>query len=199
MKALFFLFSILFFISCDETRKEVNDEIIVEKITIPAIEKNRKHLLFQLKNGVLFFDIKPFSGVVKEFYAEGSIKSTAQYYLGKRQGTYFGWYQNKKKWFERFYVNGLKVKIHKGWHKNGIQMFVYHFKKTGVYNGSVKDWYANGVLAKSFNFIEGKEAGSQKMWDLKGKIRANFYTINTERHGLIGLKKCISVLHKQTE
>ena len=195
MKALFFLFSILFFISCDETRKEINDEIIVEKITIPAIEKNRKHLLFQLKNGVLFFDIKPFSGVVKEFYAEGSIKSTAQYYLGKRQGTYFGWYQNKKKWFERFYINGLKAKVHKGWHKNGMQMFVYHFKNTGVYNGSVKDWYANGVLAKSFNFIEGKEAGAQKMWDFKGRIKANFFTVANERHGLIGLKKCVSVLH----
>ncbi len=68
-------------------------------------------------------------------------------------------------------------------------MFVYHFKKTGVYNGSVKDWYANGVLAKSFNFIEGKEAGSQKMWDLKGKIRANFLYYKYRKTWFNWLKK----------
>lgn len=166
-----------------------------ENRVIPTLEKNRNHLLFQLKNGVLFFDIKPFSGVVKDFYSDGNIKSNSQYYLGKRQGTYFGWYQNKQKWFERFYRNGLKTKIHKGWHKNGRRMFEYHFNSSGLYNGRVKDWYANGILAKSFNFMKGKEAGSQKMWDLEGKIRANFYTVANERHGLIGLKKCVSVLH----
>ncbi len=94
MKTLFFLFLLLFFISCDETRKEIKDEIVVEYSTIPAIEKNRKHPLFQLKNGVLFFDVKPFSGVVKEFYKEGTIKSSAQYYLGKRQG-YLFWMVSK--------------------------------------------------------------------------------------------------------
>ncbi len=33
------------------------------------------------------------------------------------------------------------------------------------------------------------------MWDFKGRIKANFYTVANERHGLIGLKKCVSVLH----
>ena len=42
--------------------------------------------------------------------------------------------------------------------------------------------------------MEGKERGSQKMWDLDGKITANFYTVENERHGLIGLKNCISNL-----
>ena len=73
-------------------------------------------------------------------------------------------------------------------------MFLYHFNNKGRYHGAVKDWHSNGILGKHFNFMEGKERGSQKMWDLDGKITANFYTVENERHGLIGLKNCISNL-----
>ena len=75
-------------------------------------------------------------------------------------------------------------------------MFEYHFNKIGLYDGSVKDWYESGTLSKHFNFVYGVEEGSQKMWNFSGKITANFYTVNSDRHGLIGLKKCVSVTHK---
>ena len=35
------------------------------------------------------------------------------------------------------------------------------------------------------------------MWKVNGKIRANFFTIKGERHGLIGLKNCVSVITKE--
>ena len=157
---------------------------------------NRDQANIKLKNGVLYLNKMPFSGIVNTFYADGNIKSKSAYDQGKREGLFLGWYSNGEHWFSRSYLKGLKTGIHKGWHKNGTQMFEYHFNNKGVYNGVVKDWFANGTLAKHFNFVAGTEAGSQKMWDLKGKIRANFYTVNAERHGLIGLKKCVSVLHE---
>ncbi|MGK0414478.1 MAG: antitoxin component YwqK of YwqJK toxin-antitoxin module [Polaribacter sp.] len=192
--------SILFcsiFLSCDQKKQEINlfskDEII-----IPSVEKNKIDTNFTLINGVLLYEDKPYSGSVKEFYSDGNLKSISQYNQGKREGTYFGFYADSKKWFERYYTNGLKSGIHKGWHTNGLQMFEYYFNNKGVYHGSVKDWHFSGILGKHFNFVDGKETGSQKMWDLKGKIRANFYTVNNERHGLIGLKNCVSVLTKDS-
>jgi antitoxin component YwqK of YwqJK toxin-antitoxin module len=184
----------LFFFSCDDTVQENENIASVYKMKIPSIEINKVNNHLKLKNGILYFEGKQYSGIVNEFYEDENIKSKSEYYKGKRHGFFLGWYRNGEQWFERFYIKGLKSGVHKGWYKNGVQMFEYHFNNKGVYHGVVKDWYTNGMLTKYFNFVQGKESGSQKMWDLKGKLRANFYTINGERHGLIGLKKCVSVL-----
>ncbi|ARV14006.1 toxin-antitoxin system YwqK family antitoxin [Polaribacter sp. SA4-12] len=166
----------------------------MDDIIIPSIEKNKADASFKLKNGILFFDNVPYSGIVKEFYFDEKVKSSSQYYQGKKQGNYLGFYVNGNKWFQRSYTNGIKTGIHSGWFETGKQMFEYHINDKGVYHGSVKDWHYNGQLARYFNFVDGKEAGTQKMWNSKGKIRANFYTVKGERHGLIGLKNCVSVL-----
>ncbi len=186
---------LLLFFSCNAIIQENENNISVDEISIPSIEIDKSKVDLKLNNGILYFRNTPYSGIVNEFYVDGNIKSKSEYYQGKRQGFFKGWYKDGMQWFKRSYVKGLKSGTHKGWHKNGKQMFEYHFNDKGVYHGSVKDWHFNGILAKHFNFVLGKESGSQKMWDLKGKIRANFFTVNAERHGLIGLKKCVSVLH----
>ena len=187
---------IIFFISnsCTSNKSEAGTLVSSVEIKIPEIEKNRNDASFKLLNGILFFDAAVYSGIVNEFYKTGELKSISEYYQGKRQGNFLGWYKNGNKWFERFYINGLKAGEHKGWFPNCQKMFHYQFNNKGQYNGFVKDWHANGVFGKYFNFENGKEKGAQKMWNLKGKIKANFFTIDGERHGLIGLKKCISVL-----
>lgn len=165
-------------------------------LVIPNVEKDRKAVEFKLINGVLRFKGKAYSGVVNEFYVGGSLKTASEYDQGKRQGFYRGWYANGKKWFERFYTKGLKSQVHRGWYANGNQMFEYHFNSNGRYDGSVKEWHTDGTLAQHFNFVDGVENGHQRMWNLSGKITANFFTVNNDRHGLIGLKKCVSVVHK---
>lgn len=189
-----YILSLYFFISCDVKSKETTKNSLVDEIIIPAIEKNLDDENLNLKNGVLFFLNKPYSGIINAFYKDGSLKSISTYYQGKKEGKFFGFYPSQDKWFERYYSKGIKVNTHKGWFQNGQQMFEYQFNKKGVYNGFTKDWFEDGKLAKHFNFENGKEVGSQKMWKPTGKIKANFFTVNGERHGLIGLKNCVSVL-----
>ena len=62
-----------------------------------------------------------------------------------------------------------------------------------MYHGNVKEWYSNGQLYRDFNFNNGKEVGSQKLWKLDGTIKANYEVVKGERFGLIGLKKCYQV------
>ena len=188
----------MIFTFCKQQNKEESVLFSLEEIVIPSTVKNKNDINFKLENGILFFANQAYSGVVNEYYSAGNLKSESEYYQGKREGKYLGFYPNNQKSFERLYTNGLKSGIHFGWYLNKIKKFEYHFNNKGAYNGSIKDWFANGVLAKHFNFIEGKEAGSQKMWNSKGEIRANFYTVKNERHGLIGLKKCVSVPHNKT-
>lgn len=193
LRKIYSIFLILLFISCNQPKQEIKELIVVDEILIPRIEKNKSDINFKLKNGILFYSDEPYSGIVNEFYKDANLKSKSTYYEGKREGEYFGFYADQKKRFERYYCNGLKVKTHKGWFLNGQQMFEYQFNNIGVYDGYVKEWHLNGQIAKHFNFVDGKESGSQKMWKFNGEIRSNFYTVNGDRHGLIGLKKCVSV------
>jgi len=195
-KIICFLFSATILISCQFKKQEKKISDSKNTIVIPNVEKDQGIVEFELINGILLFKKKPYSGIINEFYSKGSIKTKSEYYQGKRQGFYNGWYVNGNKWFERFYTNGLKSQVHRGWYLMGNQKFEYHFNTIGLYDGSVKDWYESGILSKHFNFVDGVEEGSQKMWSFSGKITANFYTVNNDRHGLIGLKKCISVTHK---
>jgi antitoxin component YwqK of YwqJK toxin-antitoxin module len=189
-----FLILVIFLISCDDNVTEKQVFTSSKRVKISLTERNKKDEKFKLVNGVLFYNSEPYSGIVKENYADEHLKSTSEYYKGKREGKYFGFYPNGLKWFERYYANGIKIKVHKSWYQDEQQMFEYQFNGNGVYHGYTKDWHFNGQLAKYFNFDNGIEKGSQKMWKPDGKIRANFFTVNGERHGLIGLKNCVSVL-----
>lgn len=197
MKSIFLFLGItLVIVSCNKKKETKIEEIIVEEsvISIPTIEKNRNDVNFELKNGVLFYEEKPYLGIVNLYYDSNKLKSSSQYYNGRKEGFYNGFYENGTIWFKRYYAKGQKVNTHKGWYENGQKLFEYQFNDEGEYNGFVKEWYSNGQLRKHFNFKNGKEKGTQKMWQSSGKIKANFYTVNGNRHGLIGLKNCISVL-----
>ena len=73
----------------------------------------------------------------------------------------------------------------------------YVFDNNGRYNGKVEEWYVNGQKLREFNYTEGLENGKQKLWDLDGNIKANYEVINGERYGLIGLKKCFTVIETE--
>lgn len=202
MKAFkpFVFLVVLLISSCNYINKkqEVKEEISNVIIQIPNIQNNKSSENFTLKNGVLLFNGIPYSGIMNEYYSNGNPKSKSDYYQGKREGKYFGYYPNKKKWFERYYAKGIKIRTHIGWFQSGQLMFEYQFYN-GVYDGYTKDWHSNGQMAKHFNFLKGKEAGIQKMWQPSGEIRANFFTVNGDRHGLIGLKNCVSVVKTENE
>lgn len=198
-RVVHFLVVFLVLFSCTKNKEEIKVEKTIVKKTILNISniiKNRDDIKFKLNNGVLFYEKKPYSGIVNIYYDTVQLKSIAQYFEGRKEGAYKGFYKSGKKWFIRQYSKGIKVKTHRSWYENGMQKFEYQFNDDGEYDGFVKEWYSNGQMRKYFNFKKGKESGAQKMWQSTGKIKANFYTINGDRHGLIGLKNCVSVLDK---
>ena len=93
--------------------------------------------------------------------------------------------------------NGIKVNVHKGWWENRNLKYRYIFDDKGRYNGKVEEWYVTGQKLREFNYTNGLENGKQKLWDLNGKIKANYEVINGERYGLIGLKNCFTVFENK--
>lgn len=177
-----YVFMIFVFIFSCTTKQEKSNFVL---------ENTNKKLNY--KNGILYIEDELFSGKITSFDAVNQTKNSCEYLNGKKHGKELKYFLDDSLAEERFYTNGLKTGIHKAWWNNSQPKFVYYFDNQGRYNGSVKEWYANGQPFKNFNFVNGKENGSQKMWQSNGKLRANFVTKNGERFGLIGLKKCYTV------
>ena len=72
--------------------------------------------------------------------------------------------------------------------------FEYNLKDD-EYNGSLKEWNRKGQIIKSFNYVNGYENGSQKLWFDNGEVRSNYVIKNNRRYGLLGTKNCI-IQHK---
>lgn len=195
LKKVNYILILLVFISCYNKKQEIKTNDSINEITLTASNKPS----FNLINGVLLYQSKPYSGIVSELYSNGNIKTKSEYLAGKRSGYYKGWYSNGTKQFDRYYKKGLKVGAHIGWYKNNQKKFEFQFNDSGEYDGSVKEWYSSGQEFRSFNYQNGREEGSQQMWQQDGKIRANYVAKSGERFGLIGLKKCYSVNIKNEE
>ncbi len=156
-------------------------------------EQNFNSIDFKLVNGVLFLKDNLYSGKLLKYDTLNNIKTVSNYFHGKKEGRELKYLNDTLKIEERFYTKGKKSGIHKGWWSNGSLRFEYHFNSKGAYNGTVNEWYKNGQQMKAFHFENGKESGTQRLWQHDGKIRANFVAKNGDRFGLIGLKKCYSV------
>ena len=181
MKRYIYIFLLISCIACQQ-------KVGQESVLIKADDSNLK-----LVNGVLFYKNVEFTGKMYHFDKLNQTHDTTSYVSGKKDGREIKKYKDQSVAQERFYHKGLKIGIHKGNWENGTPKFEYHYNKNGVYHGDFKEWYSNGQLVKEFHYINGKEDGTQKMWQPDGKIRANYVVKDGERFGLIGLKKCFTV------
>lgn len=164
-----------------------------EKNEAPYLVLFKENKQLRIVNGVLYYNNAPFNGTLKSFDAVNQTNNTASFLEGKKEGEERKYFLNDSLAELRYYKKGLKIGKHKSWRTNGKQKFEYPYNNKGVYHGTIKEWYPNGQLVREFNYVDGKESGSQKMWLSNGNIKANYRVVNGERFGLIGLKKCYSV------
>ncbi len=174
---LVLLYSFIWLLSCE------GEELVVDKASLEL----------EMINGVLHYQKNPFSGLLVSKYDDASLQMNLQYKEGRKDGFEKQWHPNGKLLQSRSYAKGVKIGNHLGYWEDGAKKFDYHFNEKGEYLGSRKEWHKNGQLLREFNYSNGKEIGSQRMWTDSGKIRANYVVKNSERFGLIGLKKCYTL------
>ena len=160
------------------------------------VNVNDKQL--QLEQGILYYNNVLYTGTVVTTVQQEQLVSEQPYVKGRLHGVWKQWYSDGKQKEVRPYFEGIKVGVHRGWWPNGNRKFSYELDRSGRYDGAVKEWYHAGQPFKSFNYKKGKEEGRQQMFAIDGKVRANFFTINGERFGKIGVKKCYEVTANDT-
>ena len=76
---------------------------------------------------------------------------------------------------------------------------IYQFNNKGQYEGDIRDWFENGLPYRKMNYVNGKEVGSQKIWNNEGKIMGNYSVVNGERFGLVNFKNCYTVINSKNQ
>jgi len=150
----------------------------------------------QLVHAILLHNGTPFTGVVTELFANGSLKSNATYREGKQHGIEKVWYENGQLSSIRFYENGKKVATHKGWWENGSERFVYHFVD-GEHHGENTQWYLSGQIFQQRQYEHGKEVGAQKAWRENGKLYVNYVVVDGVKYGIANARLCYTVSGKK--
>lgn len=173
--------------SCDSL-----DHIESQRAAIPDRTVSADNIALTKKAARVFLNDSLFSGFLIKSFEDGAVESKAGYLKGKLEGESIQYYDNGQLREKRFYKQNRKTDTHLGYWPNGQTKFEYHFK-TDMHVGELKEWYASGQAYRLLNYTEGKEDGSQKMWEPDGKIRANYVVKDGHRYGLIGLKNCKSV------
>ncbi len=159
---------------------------------IPSVFVRQTNETVKTKQGILYYQDRPFSGWQYDCYANGDTSLLVPFFQGKEHGRAQQWYANGALREQRTYELGNKVGEHKGWWENGKPAFLYHFQN-GLHEGNQKEYSEVGRLFKNSNYKAGKEEGLQQIWRYDGSLVANYVAKNGRNYGLAGVKNCKSV------
>lgn len=173
----FIFFVLVFFAACTSREKPVMyDAASVDVIT---------------KRGITTINEVPATGIIYSLDGLQDTLYAACYRNGKLHGWSREFYAENKLKSLRYYVDGWKNGIHKGWFENGKQHFIYSFRDD-MFHGNQLEWLSSGMMYADLNYENGQEDGSQRVWYPNGKIKTNYIIQNNRRYGLLGTKNCIN-------
>ncbi len=134
-------------------------------------------------------DSLPFTGVCRDLYENGEIKSERNYKNGILDGSFVRYYKNGQvsvevnysegspvDGFKQYYENGkLKAeKVYNGnsqvltrWFENGVKTAEIHFENN-MLNGRSEQWYKNGKQEMQANYRNDKHEGQLIAWHSNG-------------------------------
>lgn len=146
---MYILTGIIFF-SCRENERAAT--VHSSSVTVIAGD-TALHLL----NGVWYYKKEdPFTGIIKEVYPDGKIKTLQPIQSGMQQGFTETYYTNGSTESKRWYTKGEKDSLHTGWWEDGNKKYEYHFSN-GNYNGLFTEWYQSGKMIQQVLYENGKE------------------------------------------
>lgn len=172
---LFSFLTVVFFLQCQR------------ELTLTAGDPSLK-----FSGGRWLFQGKPFSGRLREPLPD-AIRLT-QYKDGIEHGEQTMRAQSGVLVEERFYKEGKKHGVHRGWFLNGQDRFYSEFSDD-QYAGEHWTWHANGKVAEFKKYAPDGQILAHKHWRESGQIYRNqvFAAKATTTAGMPGVKICNTV------
>jgi len=146
----------------------------------------------QFSGGRWLFHGKPFTGRIRQPLPDAT--RLTEYKDGVEHGQQTMHAQSGVLVEERFYQQGKKHGVHRGWFVNGQDRFYTEFSDDH-YAGEHWTWHSNGKVAEFKKYTPDGQILVHKHWRESGQIYRNqvFAVQNTKESGMPGVKLCNTV------
>lgn len=94
------------------------------------------------------------NGIVKSYYADGTVQSEASYVSDVLDGSYITYFPDGKIWTEKNYSRGILDGYVREFHANGLLKEEYSVK-FGIKDGAHRTYFESGLLKELINYSDG--------------------------------------------
>jgi len=148
--------------------------------------------MLKASNHGLYYQEKPFNGLIYGLYTSGDTMFRETYMQGKWNGSVKKWYDGGQLSDELNYIDGRPEGLQLGWWPSGKRKYEVRYIK-GLLNGVSQWWYPSQLFQKFNNFKNGREEGLQTEWAIDGRPHANYEVKDGKIISQSGTRNCIYV------
>lgn len=170
-----------------EEKPQINKFPELPSLTVPDISVNFDLLSFDRKVSIWNLEGKPFSGYAEKKYSNGNLKNRFGILDGKMQNAAIEWYSDGAIKDSANYYQGKLHGEKKAWIPDSSHLLIAHLNYyKGKVHGKQKKWYPTGELFQELNLEMGQEKGIQKAYRKNGVLYVNYEAKNGR---IFGMKK----------
>ena len=145
--------------------------------TVPPEQVSRNQLVLQQGRLMKTSQTNAFTGLMVEFYPDGTLQSRSVVSNGLLHGVSEGWHTNGVLAITEVFVDGKSHGTRIKWDaaSNRIAETTIF---AGQIHGSHREWYTNGQPALEMSMVDGKAQGLARKWNLDASLAGQWVLSN---------------------
>jgi len=144
---------------------------------VPAEQVSRNQLVLQQGRLMKTSQTNAFTGLMVEFYPDGTLQSRSAVSNGLLHGVSEGWHTNGVLAITEVFVSGKSHGTRTKWNASSNRIAETTIS-AGQIHGSHREWYTNGQPALEMSMVDGKAQGLARKWNPDASIAGQWVLSN---------------------
>jgi len=144
---------------------------------VPAEQVSRNQLVLQQGRLMKTSQTNAFTGLMVEFYPDGTLQSRSAVSNGLLHGVSEGWHTNGVLAITEVFVSGKSHGTRTKWDASSNRIAETTIS-AGQIQGSHREWYTNGQPALEMSMVDGKAQGLARKWNPDASIAGQWVLSN---------------------
>ena len=145
--------------------------------TVPPEQVSRNQLVLQQGRLMKTSQTNAFTGLMVEFYPDGTLQSRSVVSNGLLHGVSEGWHTNGVLAITEVFVDGKSHGTRIKWDAASNRIAETTIS-AGQIHGSHREWYTNGQPALEMSMVDGKAQGLARKWNLDASLAGQWVLSN---------------------
>ena len=145
--------------------------------SVPPEQVSRNQLVLQQGRLMKTSQTNAFTGLMVEFYPDGTLQSRSVVSNGLLHGVSEGWHTNGVLAVTEVFVDGKSHGTRIKW-DTASNRIAETTISAGQIHGSHREWYTNGQPALEMSMVDGKAQGLARKWNLDASLAGQWVLSN---------------------